>query len=72
MYDEMYSLLDSIQKVNRFEMTLMFMSRKDKQGKYYKIIINSSLYIMNKFIFIKKKKNFFSIKIFFISIKRNF
>jgi len=33
MYDEMYALLNSIQKVNRFEMTLMFMSRKDKQGK---------------------------------------
>jgi len=32
MYDEMYALLNSIQKVNRFEMTLMFMSRKDKQA----------------------------------------
>jgi len=29
----MYALLNSIQKVKRFEMTLMFMTRKDKQGK---------------------------------------
>ncbi|ORX84332.1 hypothetical protein BCR32DRAFT_130516 [Anaeromyces robustus] len=31
MFNEMYALLNSLQKVNRFEMTLMFMSRKDKQ-----------------------------------------
>jgi len=31
MFDEMFALLSSIQKVNRFDMTLMFMSRKDKQ-----------------------------------------
>jgi len=34
MFDEMFALLSSIQKVNRFDMTLMFMSRKDKQSKY--------------------------------------
>jgi len=31
MFDEIYALFNSLQKVNRFDMTLMFMSRKDKQ-----------------------------------------
>ncbi|ORX50698.1 hypothetical protein BCR36DRAFT_583283 [Piromyces finnis] len=31
MFDEIYDTLNSIQKVNRFDMTLMFMTRKDKQ-----------------------------------------
>ncbi|KAL6611515.1 hypothetical protein U3516DRAFT_551332 [Neocallimastix sp. 'constans'] len=60
MYDEMYALLNSIQKVKRFEMTLMFMTRKDKQAlenifNEMKINQSNSTYSMSDLEILAKK-----------------